>query len=161
EAGAHAWAARNGSYGPLTMWTLDGDALRGAIELPLAVAAGGGHLELNPRARLPLPVPGAESARERAAVMAAGGLRPDPCSPPRPRHRGDPARSHGAPRARPRAARTRGELSMAMTASFPFVGRAPDALAQRLDEAIARAQARLLGLQRPDGYWHAPLEANV
>jgi squalene-hopene/tetraprenyl-beta-curcumene cyclase len=34
-------------------------------------------------------------------------------------------------------------------------------LARRLDEAIARAQQRLLGLQHPDGYWHAPLEANV
>lgn len=34
-------------------------------------------------------------------------------------------------------------------------------LVRRLDEAIARAQARLLDLQHPDGYWHAPLEANV
>jgi len=34
-------------------------------------------------------------------------------------------------------------------------------LARRLDEAIARAQQRLLGLQHPDAYWHAPLEANV
>ena len=74
EAGAHAWAARNGSYGPLTTWTLDGDALRGAIELPLAVATVGGHLELNPRARLSLRVLGAASARDLAAVMAAVGL---------------------------------------------------------------------------------------
>jgi hydroxymethylglutaryl-CoA reductase len=74
EAGAHAWAARNGSYGPLTMWALDGDALRGAIELPLAVATVGGHLELNPRARLSLRVLAAESARDLAAVMAAVGL---------------------------------------------------------------------------------------
>jgi squalene-hopene/tetraprenyl-beta-curcumene cyclase len=50
---------------------------------------------------------------------------------------------------------------MVTTASFPAAGRAPDDLAHRLDEAIARAQARLLGLQHPDGYWHAPLEANV
>src|SRR5262249_45599280 len=70
----HAWAARNGSYGPLTTWTLDGDALRGAIELPLAVATVGGHLELNPRARLSLRVLGAASARDLAAVMAAVGL---------------------------------------------------------------------------------------
>jgi squalene-hopene/tetraprenyl-beta-curcumene cyclase len=34
-------------------------------------------------------------------------------------------------------------------------------LAPRLDDAIARAQQRLLGLQHPAGYWHAPLEANV
>jgi hydroxymethylglutaryl-CoA reductase len=74
EAGAHAWAARNGSYGPLTTWTLDGDALRGAIELPLAVATVGGHLELNPRARLSLRVIGAASTRDMAAGMAAAGL---------------------------------------------------------------------------------------
>ena len=38
---------------------------------------------------------------------------------------------------------------------------ATPSLAHRLDEAIARAQARLLGMQHPDGYWNAPLEANV
>ncbi len=74
EAGAHAWAAREGAYGPLTTWSVDGAALRGAIELPLAVATVGGHLELNPRARLSLRVLGAESARDLAAVMAAVGL---------------------------------------------------------------------------------------
>jgi len=74
EAGAHAWAARNGNYGPLTTWAVEEDTLRGAIELPLAVATVGGHLELNPRARLSLRVLGAESARDLAAVMAAVGL---------------------------------------------------------------------------------------
>jgi squalene-hopene/tetraprenyl-beta-curcumene cyclase len=33
--------------------------------------------------------------------------------------------------------------------------------AERLDEAVRRAQARALAAQRADGYWHAPLEANV
>jgi hydroxymethylglutaryl-CoA reductase len=74
EAGAHAWAARSGHYGPLTTWSIDAGALRGEIELPLAVATVGGHLELNPRARLSLRVLGAESARDLAAVMAAVGL---------------------------------------------------------------------------------------
>src|SRR5262245_26960457 len=31
EAGAHAWAAREGNYGPLTTWSLDGDGLRGKL----------------------------------------------------------------------------------------------------------------------------------
>ena len=31
----------------------------------------------------------------------------------------------------------------------------------RLDEAIARSQAWFLARQRPEGFWHAPLEANV
>src|SRR5262249_53389885 len=74
EAGAHAWAASRGGYGPLTTWSLDGESLRGAIELPLAVAIVGGHLDLNPRARLSLKLLGAESARDLAAVMAAVGL---------------------------------------------------------------------------------------
>jgi len=33
--------------------------------------------------------------------------------------------------------------------------------AARLDDAIGRSQRYLLDLQHPDGYWHAPLEANV
>jgi hydroxymethylglutaryl-CoA reductase len=74
EAGAHAWAARNGRYEPLTTWSLDGDTLRGGVELPLAVATVGGHLDLNPRARLSLRLLGAASARDLAAVMAAVGL---------------------------------------------------------------------------------------
>jgi squalene-hopene/tetraprenyl-beta-curcumene cyclase len=47
------------------------------------------------------------------------------------------------------------------TASFAGAPPARDDLARRLDDAIARAQQRLLGLQHPEGYWHAPLEANV
>ena len=50
---------------------------------------------------------------------------------------------------------------MVTTASYPAADRAADDLAHRLDGAITRAQARLLGLQHRDGYWHAPLEANV
>jgi squalene-hopene/tetraprenyl-beta-curcumene cyclase len=34
-------------------------------------------------------------------------------------------------------------------------------LASRLDEAIARSQKALIALQRPEGYWQAPLEANA
>src|SRR4029450_5853509 len=55
------------------------------------------------------------------------------------------------------AARAGGGLMVATLAAAPV----RTDLARRLDEAIARAQQRLLGLQHPDGYWHAPLEANV
>jgi hydroxymethylglutaryl-CoA reductase len=74
EAGAHAYAARAGRYAPLSRWTIEGDRLVGAIELPLAVATVGGNLEANPRARLALRLLGVGSARELAAVMAAAGL---------------------------------------------------------------------------------------
>jgi hydroxymethylglutaryl-CoA reductase len=74
EAGAHAYAARDGHYGPLTRWQIDGDTLIGTIELPLAVGTVGGNLECNPRVHFSLRVLGVRSARELAAVMAAVGL---------------------------------------------------------------------------------------
>jgi hydroxymethylglutaryl-CoA reductase len=74
EAGAHAYAARNGHYGPLSEWRVHNDALIGAIEVPLAVGIVGGNLECNPRVRFSLRLVGVESARELAAIMAAVGL---------------------------------------------------------------------------------------
>jgi hydroxymethylglutaryl-CoA reductase len=74
EAGAHAYAARNGHYGPLSQWVVENDALVGSIELPLAVGIVGGNLECNPRAVLSLRLLGVTSARDLASVMAAVGL---------------------------------------------------------------------------------------
>ena len=74
EAGAHAYAARNGRYGPLSEWRIEQDTLVGTIELPLAVGIVGGNLECNPRVRFALRVLGVTSARELAATMAAVGL---------------------------------------------------------------------------------------
>lgn len=74
EAGAHAYAARHGHYGPLTEWRVHNDTLVGTIELPLAVGIVGGNLECNPRVRFGLRLLGVESARELAAIMAAVGL---------------------------------------------------------------------------------------
>jgi hydroxymethylglutaryl-CoA reductase len=74
EAGAHAYAARHGHYGPLTSWTIDGEALVGQIELPLAVATVGGNLEVNRRARLALQILGVRSSGELASIMATVGL---------------------------------------------------------------------------------------
>jgi len=74
EAGAHAYAAREGRYGPLAMWKVEGAALIGTLELPLAVGTVGDRIRLNPRAQLSLRVLAVQSARELAAVMAAVGL---------------------------------------------------------------------------------------
>jgi hydroxymethylglutaryl-CoA reductase len=74
EAGAHAYAARHGRYGPLTCWRIEDQMLVGTIELPLAVATVGGHLELNRRAHFLLGLLGVRSARELSGVMAAVGL---------------------------------------------------------------------------------------
>lgn len=75
EAGAHAYAARNGHYGSLTRWeiTSDGD-LAGSLELPLAVGLVGGATKLHPTARIALKILGVESAEQLARVIAAVGL---------------------------------------------------------------------------------------
>lgn len=75
EAGAHAYAARDGRYRPLTRWWRDEHgALCGRIELPLAVGTVGGTTQAHPLARVALKILGVSSARELAEIMAAVGL---------------------------------------------------------------------------------------
>lgn len=75
EAGAHAYAARSGSYTSLTRWWADHDGnLRGSIELPLAVGIVGGATRVHPTARAALKLLGVQTARELAEVIAAVGL---------------------------------------------------------------------------------------
>jgi hydroxymethylglutaryl-CoA reductase len=74
EAGAHAYAARNGRYSPLSIWRREGDHLVGFLELPLALGTGGGTLRVHPSARLSLEVMGVKEAAELAAVTACVGL---------------------------------------------------------------------------------------
>ncbi len=75
EAGAHAYAARDGRYRPLTHWELTSEGkLVGTIELPLAVGIVGGATRVNPVARVSLKILGVETARELSQIMAAVGL---------------------------------------------------------------------------------------
>ncbi|MEA3460131.1 MAG: hydroxymethylglutaryl-CoA reductase, degradative, partial [Chloroflexota bacterium] len=75
EAGAHAYAARSGHYGPLTTWRQDADGnLVGSIELPMAVGIVGGATKVHPTARVALKILKVKTARELAEVMAAVGL---------------------------------------------------------------------------------------
>jgi hydroxymethylglutaryl-CoA reductase len=78
EAGAHAFAARDGQYRALTEWRLVDDAsepaLFGRLELPLAVGIVGGATRVHPTAQAALKILGVTSARELAEVMAAVGL---------------------------------------------------------------------------------------
>src|SRR5262252_8750276 len=82
EAGAHAFAARNGRYRPLATWqrtvgaaSADGapgeDILLGKLELPLALGTVGGTLRVHPLAKLSLRLMGATGA---SAVAASVGL---------------------------------------------------------------------------------------
>jgi hydroxymethylglutaryl-CoA reductase len=74
EAGAHAWAARDGRYRPLSQWRRVGDRLVGTLEMPMQVGTVGGPIRVHPIARLALRILGVSGARELAAVMAAVGL---------------------------------------------------------------------------------------
>ncbi|MCP4871530.1 MAG: hydroxymethylglutaryl-CoA reductase, degradative [Proteobacteria bacterium] len=74
EAGAHAYAARDGQYRSLTTWTVRDGALHGRLELPMAVGTVGGATRIHPGAKRSLAMLGVESATELAMVAAAVGL---------------------------------------------------------------------------------------
>lgn len=74
EAGAHAYACRNGRYEPLTRWFIDGESLVGTIALPLAVATVGGPTKVHPHVRTAFKILGISRAKELACVMASVGL---------------------------------------------------------------------------------------
>ena len=92
EAGAHAYAARNGRYQALTDWRVITEfdsapgesegvtqpigraALFGRLELPLAVGIVGGTTRAHPVAQVALKILGVQRARELSEIMAAVGL---------------------------------------------------------------------------------------
>ena len=74
EAGAHAYAARDGRYTSLTRWWIENDHLHGEIELPMAVGTVGGSTEVHPTIKVLRRILNVRKARELAMVMAAVGL---------------------------------------------------------------------------------------
>ncbi|AJP58900.1 hydroxymethylglutaryl-CoA reductase, degradative [Pandoraea vervacti] len=75
EAGAHAYASRNGRYTSLTHWEKDNTgALVGTIELPMPVGLVGGATKTHPLARLALKIMDVKSAQELGEIAAAVGL---------------------------------------------------------------------------------------
>lgn len=75
EAGAHAYAAVNGAYKPLTKWEKDPDGnLVGSIELPMAVGLVGGATKVHPIAQIAIKILNVKSANELGEVAAALGL---------------------------------------------------------------------------------------
>jgi hydroxymethylglutaryl-CoA reductase len=74
EAGAHAFAARNGKYEPLTRWWISEGALLGSIELPIQVGTVGGAVKANPLIPVLLRMMGNPGAQRLAGIMAAVGL---------------------------------------------------------------------------------------
>lgn len=74
EAGAHAYAARKGTYGPLTTYRLTRGVLHARLELPLSVGTVGGVTRLHPTAAVCLKLLGNPDAQRLAAIMASVGL---------------------------------------------------------------------------------------
>jgi hydroxymethylglutaryl-CoA reductase len=74
EAGAHAYAARDGRYRPLAIWRVEGNGLVGRLAMPMAVGTVGGTLQVHPGARLALKILGVASARELAEIIGSVGL---------------------------------------------------------------------------------------
>ncbi len=74
EAGAHAYAAKDGSYRPLAIWRREGATLVGHLEMPLALGTVGGTLRVHPTAQLALELAEIESAKDLAQLAAAVGL---------------------------------------------------------------------------------------
>jgi hydroxymethylglutaryl-CoA reductase len=75
EAGAHAYAARNGQYTPLSTWEKNenGD-LVGSLEMPMAVGLIGGAVRTHPIAKIAVKILGVKTANELGEVCAAVGL---------------------------------------------------------------------------------------
>lgn len=75
EAGAHAYAARNGNYTSLSTWRRDSAGfLRGSLELPLALGIVGGATRVHPIAQIALKILGTRTAAELAEVAVSVGL---------------------------------------------------------------------------------------
>ena len=74
EAGAHAYAARDGQYRSLTRWYLKDAVLHGSIELPMAVGVVGGSTGVHPTINVLRKLLNVQSAGELGMVMACTGL---------------------------------------------------------------------------------------
>ncbi|EKZ4848253.1 hydroxymethylglutaryl-CoA reductase, degradative [Listeria monocytogenes] len=75
EAASHAYAARTGSYKPMSKWTKDAEGyLVGELTLPMPVAFVGGSIGIHPIATLSKKIARVESAKELAMLVCAVGL---------------------------------------------------------------------------------------
>ena len=75
EAGAHAYAARKGSYTSLSTWGKDeAGNLVGSLEMPMAVGIVGGATRVHPTAQACLKLMGVQSAGQLAEIIVSVGL---------------------------------------------------------------------------------------
>ncbi|WEG73665.1 hydroxymethylglutaryl-CoA reductase, degradative [Vagococcus intermedius] len=75
EAGAHAYAARDGQYRSMSRWSLDEEGfLNGELTLPMPVGSVGGAISVLPLAKTSQQLMKAESALDIAKIVTSVGL---------------------------------------------------------------------------------------
>jgi len=75
EAGAHAYAVKNGQYTSLSTWGQDDQGnLVGTLEMPMAVGIVGGATKVHPTARAALKLMDVKTASELAEIIVSVGL---------------------------------------------------------------------------------------
>ncbi|KAA3648289.1 MAG: hydroxymethylglutaryl-CoA reductase, degradative [Chloroflexi bacterium] len=75
EAGAHAYAARDGKYTSLSTWGTDVEGnLVGTLEMPMAVGIVGGATKVHPTARAALKLMQVTTVAELAEIIVSVGL---------------------------------------------------------------------------------------
>ncbi len=74
EAGAHAYAARDGQYRPLSTWKVRDGALHGSIELPMQVGTVGGPIKVHPTVQANHALAQVTGARDLGLLHTAVGL---------------------------------------------------------------------------------------
>lgn len=75
EAGAHAYAVKNGQYTSLSTWGKDSDGnLVGTLEMPMAVGIVGGATKVHPAAQAAVKLMSVKTANELAEIIVSVGL---------------------------------------------------------------------------------------
>jgi len=75
EAGAHAYAAKDGRYTSLTRWEKDEQGnLKGSLEMPMAVGIIGGATRVHPAAQAALKLMKVNTAAQLAEIVVSVGL---------------------------------------------------------------------------------------
>jgi hydroxymethylglutaryl-CoA reductase len=75
EAGAHAYAARDGRYTSLSAWGKDKDGnLTGSLEMPMTVGIVGGATKVHPTARAAIKLMEVQTSSDLAQIIVAVGL---------------------------------------------------------------------------------------
>jgi hydroxymethylglutaryl-CoA reductase len=75
EAGAHAYAARSGSYTSLSTWSKDAAGnLVGTLEMPMAVGVVGGATRVHPTTKAALKLMNVQTAGQLAEIIVSVGL---------------------------------------------------------------------------------------